>query len=245
MGTDTRARRTAVAVLVLALACTLGACSGDAGADVAPLHFRRAVLATLDGGGHAPYATSTRYAAPGDSVALRARRLPPCSRWPHRPYAGDDRVVATADGFAADGTRQVFRSLTVYSSTRAARAWVRAFMSRGIDCRAVGGTRVAQRFATRPAAQVPDMPVDKILTRYDAWAGAPTTTGVAPLLGSSWTVVTRREAQVGLTTVHVPEVGGDYAALDPATQAALLAYVADQDAAFVRAAFSGRPALRR
>ena len=239
-------RRIAAAVAAAtALAATMSACSGDAGADVKPLHFSRAVLGALDGGGHAPYSTSTRYAAAGNTIATGPRRLPPCSAWTRTPYPSDRKVVATADGFSAEGNRQTYRTITVYSSERAAKVWVRQFMARGIGCTKVAGTKVAQRFGLRPAASPPDIPVDKILTRYDGWAASPTTTGVTPSLGSSWSIVARRNSQVTLTTVYVPDAGPDYAAIDPATQSVLLAYVADQNAGLLRAAFSGRPALRR
>jgi hypothetical protein len=235
------------AALAAAAATAFGAlagCSGgDAGAYTAPLEFNRTVLGALDGGGHAPYRTSTKYAAPGDTVSVGPRRLPPCSTWTRASYASDREVVATADGFAADGNRQVYRAITVYSSARVAKLWVKQFMTRGIGCTSVAGTKVAQTFGVRPTASPPDIPVDKILTRYDGWAGAATTTGVTPSLGSSWSIVARRKAQVTLTTVYVPDAGPDYAAIDPVTQQALLAYVAGQDAPLIRAAFSGRPAL--
>jgi hypothetical protein len=237
-------RRVAAVAAATALVGTVSACSGDAGADVRPLHFSRAVLGVLDSGGHAPYATSTRYAAPGDTVSVGPRRLPPCSGWARTSYPSDRVVVATADGFATEGNRQIYRTVTVYSSTRAARRWVRTFMARGIRCTAVAGSRVAQRFGTRPAVSAPDIPVDKILTRYDGWAAAPDAAGTAPSLGSSWSVLARRDSQVTLTTVYVPDAGPDYAAIDPATQSVLLSYVADKNAPLMRAAFSGRPALR-
>ncbi|CAN5622507.1 hypothetical protein BH10ACT10_BH10ACT10_07780 [soil metagenome] len=242
--TSARQRFTAVAIAAAAALGTLAGCSsGEAGAYAAPLEFNRVMLGALDSGGHAPYRTSTKYAAPGDTVSVGPRRLPPCSTWARTPYASDRQVVATADGFAAEGNRQVYRAITVYSSTRAARLWIKQFMARGIGCTSVAGAKVAQTFGVRPAASPPDIPVDKILTRYDGWAGAVTTTGVTPSLGSSWSIVARRKAQVTLTTVYVPDVGADYAAIDPATQSVLLAYVADKNAPLVRAAFSGRPAL--
>ena len=78
----------------------------------------------------------------------------------------------------------------------------------------------------------PDVPVDRFLTRYDGWVGA------AGSLGSSWSVVARRGAQVTLTMVYVPDVGGDLAALDPATRDAMLAYLGAANAGLVRVAFS-------
>ena len=246
MGSHTGRRRLAAAALAAAAGVgTLAGCSsGDAGANIKPLHFSRGVLGALDSGGHAPYSTSSKYAAAGDTVSVGPRRLPPCSAWARTPYPSDRKVVATADGFAAEGNRQIYRMITVYGSTRAARQWVGQFMARGPGCTQVAGTRVAQRFGTRPAASMPDIPVDKILTRYDGWAGAPTTTGVAPALGSSWSIVARRKAQVTLTTVYVPDAGPDYAVIDTATQTVLLDYVAQKYAALMRAAFSGNPALR-
>jgi hypothetical protein len=240
-----RRRLVAAALAATAGVGTLAGCSsGDAGADVKPLHFSRAVLRALDSGGHAPYSTSAKYAAPGDTVSVGPRRLPPCSAWARTPYPSDRKVVASADGFAAEGNRQIYRTITVYGSTAAARQWVGQFMARGPGCTRVAGTRVAQGFGTRPAVSVPDIPVDKILTRYDGWSAAPTTTGVVPSLGSSWSIVARRRAQVTLTTVYVPDAGPDYAVIDPATQSVLLAYAADKNSALLRAAFSGRPALR-
>jgi hypothetical protein len=239
-----RRRIVAAVATATALLSTVSACSGDAGADVKSLHFSRAVLGALDSGGHAPYATSSKYGAPGGTVSVGPRRLPPCSAWARTPYPSDRKVTATADGYATEGNRQIYRTITIYSSARSAKAWVRQFMARGIGCTAVAGTRVAQQFGTRPAATVPDIPVDKILTRYDGWAGPPTTTGVAPSLGSSWSIVARRKAQVTLTTVYVPDAGPDYAAIDPTTQSVLLGYVAEKNAPLMRAAFSGRPALR-
>lgn len=242
--TSTRRRILAAALAATAACGALAGCSsGEAGAYAAPLEFNRTVLGALDSGGHAPYRTSTKYAAPGDTVPVGPRRLPPCSAWARTTYPSDRQVVATADGFAVDGNRQVYRAITVYSSNHAAKLWVRQFMTRGIGCTAVAGATIAQTFGVRPTVSPPDIPVDKILTRYDGWAGAVTPTGVVPALGSSWSIVARRDAEVTLTTVYVPDAGPDYAAIDPATQSVLLAYVADKNAPLVRAAFSGRAAL--
>jgi hypothetical protein len=242
---STRRRLVAAALAATAAVGMLTGCrGGEAGAVARPLHFNRAVLGALASGGHAPYSTSKKYAAQGDTVWVGPRRLPPCSAWTRTPYPSDRKVVATADGFAAEGNRQIYRTITVYATTRAAKDWVRQFMARGIGCTAVAGTKVAQRFGVRPTASPPDIPVDKILTRYDGWAGAPTATGVAPSLGSSWSIVARRRAQVTLTSVYVPDAGPDYATIDPVTRSVLLDYVAQKNAGLIRAAFSGRPALR-
>lgn len=90
---------------------------------------------------------------------------------------------------------------------------------------------VTQRLAARPTLLQPDVPVDKFFTRYDGWAGATTS------LGSSWSVVARRGVQVTLTTVFVPDLGGDLATVDPATRDG-------KNARLVRAAFS-HDTLRR
>ena len=108
---------------------------------------------------------------------------------------------------------------------------VAAFLKRGVGCTKVADTLVTQRLAARPTLLQPDVPVDKFFTRYDGWAGATTS------LGSSWSVVARRGAQVTLTTVFVPDLGGDLATVDPATRDG-------KNARLVRAAFS-HDTLRR
>ena len=225
-------RRVTAVLLALAGVLAVAGCTEGAGAEAKSPRFTRAVLAALDGGGHAPYGTDTEYAEHGATVSLGHRRFPPCSAWTRTPYPSDRRVLGSADGFATDGTRQVYRTITVYRTPGAARRWVAAYLRRGPACTAVAGTPVTQRLAARPTVLQPDVPVDRFLTRYDGWVGA------AGSLGSSWSVVARRGAQVTLTTVYVPDVGGDLAALDPATRDAMLAYLGAANARLVRVAFS-------
>lgn len=226
-------RRLTAALLALTGVLALAGCATDgAGAGVKSPRFTRAVLAALDAGGHAPYGTDTEYADHGGTVSLGHRRFPPCSAWTRAPYPSDRRVLGSADGFATDGTRQVYRTITVYPTTRAAKRWVAAFLGRGPGCTSVAGAKVTQRVAARPTVLQPDVPVDKFFTRYDGWVGA------ASSLGSSWSVVARRGTLVTLTTVYVPDVGGDLATLDPATRDAMLAYLGTKNARLVRAAFS-------
>src|SRR6185503_14176600 len=116
-------RRLTAALLALIGVLALAGCSDGAGAEVRSPRFTRAVLAALDGGGHAPYGTGTRYAEHGDTVSLWQRRFPPCSAWAKAPYPSDRRVLGSADGFATDGTRQIYRTITVYPSTPAAKRW--------------------------------------------------------------------------------------------------------------------------
>jgi hypothetical protein len=225
-------QRLTAALLALVGVLALAGCSDDAGADVKSPRFTRGVLTALEAGGHAPYGTDMRYAHHGETVSVGHRRFPPCSAWTRATYPADGRVLASADGFATDGTRQVYRTITIYPSPAAARRWVAAFLKRGVGCTAIAGTKVMQRLAARPTVLQPDVPVDKFFTRYDGWAGATSS------LGSSWSVVARRDAQVTLTTVYVPDVGGDLATMDPVTRDALLAYLGTQNARLVRAAFS-------
>lgn len=226
-------RRLTAALIALVGVLGLAGCATDgAGAGVKSPRFTRAVLAALDAGGHAPHDTHTEYTDHGDTVSLGHRRLPPCSAWTWAPYPSDRRVLGSADGFATDGTRQLYRTVTVYPTTRAAKRWVAAFLRRGPGCTAVADTSVTHRLTARPTVLQPDVPVDKFFTRYDGWVGA------ASSLGSSWSVVARRDALVTLTTVYVPDVGGDLATLDPATRDAMLAYLGTKNARLVRAAFS-------
>lgn len=225
-------RRVTAVLLALAGVLAAAGCAGGAGAEAKSPRFTRAVLAALDGGGHAPYSTDTKYAEHGATVSLGHRRFPPCSAWTRAPYPSDRRVLGSADGFATDGTRQVYRTITVYRTTGAAKRWVAAYLRRGPGCTAVAGTPVTQRLAARPTVLQPDVPVDKFLTRYDGWVGA------AGSLGSSWSVVARRGAQVTLTTVYVRDVGGNLAAMDPAMRDTMLAYLGAANARLVRVAFS-------